>query len=112
MTGLSLGNLNVARCFFRTCTGVSFPSGSCVSIRRTFDVNSPEIVLPRFSSMFPSTASGLNTAGRFRAILYGVEIAGKKFRSVRPDLEDKRRTLAGVSCPPVLVADGPGVTEP
>ena len=92
MTGLSLGNLNAARYSFRTDIDVSFRSESFVSIRRIFDVNSPEMILPKFSLMVPSTASGLNTAGPSRALSMGIN-----FRSVRPDLEDKRSDPLQVS---------------
>ena len=111
MTVLSSGNLN-ARYFSRTGTNVSFPSGSLVLIRRTFDVNSP-IVLPKFSSMVPGTASGLDTAGPSRALLRGVESDGNEF-PLRPSRSGRQAAglFAGVRCPTELVAYGLGVTKP
>ena len=68
-----------AKYFFRADTDVSFLSGSLALIRRTFDVKSPEIVPPKLSTMVPSIASGLVTAGPSRALLQGVEIDGSEF---------------------------------
>ena len=105
MTGLSSGNLNAARYFFRAGTDISVLSGSLVLIRRTFDVNSPEIVLPKLSSMVPSTTSGLVTAGASRALLQTVEIDGSEFPLSPSDLEDKRSDFLQVSAgPPNLLA--------
>src|SRR5437867_5869509 len=66
-----------ARIFFRADTDVSFLSGSLVLIRRTFDVKSPEIVLPKLSTMVPSIGAGY--CGPISCPMQGVEIDGSEF---------------------------------
>ena len=63
---MSSGNLNAARYLFRAGAYVLFLAGSLLLIRWTFDVNSAEIVVQKLSSMLPSTALGLVTAGASR----------------------------------------------
>ena len=66
-----------AKYFFRADTDVSFLSGSLVLIRRTFDVKSPEIVLPKLSTMVPSIGAGY--CGPISCPMQGVEIDGSEF---------------------------------
>jgi len=77
---LSSGNLNAARHLFRAGAYVLFLAGSLLLIRWTFDVNPAEIVVQKLSSMVPSTALVLVTAGAFLlALLHEVEIDGSQF---------------------------------
>jgi len=100
---LSSGNLNAARYLFRAGAYVLFLAGSLLLIRWTFDVNSAEIVVQKLSSMVPSTALGLVTAGAFLlALLHEVEIDGSQFPLIRPDLGQPVGLFAGVLAPEAL----------
>jgi hypothetical protein len=80
-----------------------FLAGSLLLIRWTFDVNSAEIVVQKLSSMVPSTALGLVTAGVFLlALLHEVEIDGSQFPLIRPDLGQTVGLFAGVLAPEAL----------
>ena|SRR2546425_2217249 len=76
-------------------------------------VKSPEIVLPKLSTMVPSIASGLVTAGPSRALLQGVEIDGSEF-PLSPSRSGRQAVglFAGIRWPPEPVGYGPGVTKP
>ena len=102
-----------AKYFFRADTDVSFLSGSLVLIRRTFDVKSPEIVLPKLSTMVPSIASGLVTAGPSRALCKVSRSMGVNF-PLSPSRSGRQAVglFAGIRWPPEPVGYGPGVTKP
>ena len=106
---MSSGNLNGARYLFRKGAYVSFLAGSLLLLRRTFDVNSAEIVVQKLSSMLPSTALGLVTAGASRAPFQGVAIDESE-SSLSPSRFRRQAAglFAGVRAPGP-VGYGPGV---
>lgn len=113
MTELSSGSLNAARYLHRAGTDTGFLAEPLLLIRRTFEVNSPEIVFPKLSSMGPSTVSGFVAAGAVRALPPGVEIDRREFPLSRSQSGRQRPAfLQEIRCHPKLSPTDPGVTKP
>ena len=103
---MSSGHLNAARHFFRAGAYVLFLAGSLLLIRWTFDVNPAEIVVQKLSSMVPSTALVLVTAGAFLlALLHEVEIDGSQFPLSPSRSGTSGRTFCRSSHPKLWVTD-------